>query len=359
MYMTEKLRPVNIWAGCALVLLVLLTSSCEIGKLPEGTDPETPSLTVLPPTQITETGCQVNWSLNTAYGFQSISVELSEDEDMAQISKFLTTQDIATESLQVSGLKGATPYFYRISMLNDGIKVFSSGIREVETSFRMDNIELTTEDSYVLSGKFAYLETVPDPGPGIIMMHEFGVWANPWIGSDLMRRLVADGYACLTFYFRGHGTSTPMDDLTDLINDKSLLTRDLQAAIDFMNGNEQVSSGQLGLIGASMGATMALAGNGYEEVLSSVALSPGSDGVYLVFPGMTLTSVYYLVGELDIIDDPPLDFPAEAMSLYELTDEPRKLDLIPGTADHGTSLLSRDSLNASIESWFLSQLRLQ
>ncbi len=359
MKMAELLRPVNDYARWALVLLVLLTSSCEIGQVPEGTDPWTPSLTVLSPTQITETGFQLNWTLNAQYGYQTIAVELSEDEDMAQISKYLTTSGPADQSLQVSGLKGATPYFYRISMLNEGIEVFSSGIREIETSYRVDNIELVTEDSNTLTGKFAYLETVPGPKPGIIMMHEFGVWVNPWAGSDLMRRLVAKGYACLTFFFRGHGTSTPVNDLMDLINNKSLLTKDLQAAIDFMNGNEGVSSGQLGLIGASMGATMALAGNGYEEVLSSVALSPGRDGVFLVFPDMTLTSVYYLVGELDIIDDPPLDFPVEAMTLYELTDEPRKLDLIPGTADHGTSLLTRDSLNASIESWFLSQLPVQ
>jgi alpha/beta superfamily hydrolase len=187
------------------------------------------------------------------------------------------------------------------------------------------------------------------------MMHEFGVWVNPWPGSDLLKQLVADGYVCLTFFFRGHGTSTPVDDLMDLINDKSILTRDLQAAIEYMNAHE-LASGTLGLIGGSMGAIMALAGNGHEKVLSSVALSPTSDGVFSFFPNMTLSSVYYLVGEQDIHDQEGGDFPAETEALYNLTEEPRKLNIIPGTSDHGSNLLSRDSLNTSIEEWFLQTL---
>ena len=190
-------------------------------------------------------------------------------------------------------------------------------------------------------------------------MHEFGVWVNPWIGSDLMKQLVAEGYVCLTFFFRGHGTSTPVDDLMDLINDKSLLAKDLQAAIEFMNQHELVSSGKLGLVGGSLGDIMALAVNGYEEVLTSCALSPVSDGVFVIFPDMTLSSVYYLVGELDIHDEPAVDFPAETNVLFKLSDEPRKLDIISGTSDHGSNLLSRDSLNTSIRAWILERNSLQ
>jgi dienelactone hydrolase len=189
-------------------------------------------------------------------------------------------------------------------------------------------------------------------------MHEFGVWVNPWVGSDILKQLVSEGYVCLTFFFRGHGTSTPVDNLMDLINDKSLLANDLKAAIGYLNGHELVSAGELGLMGGSMGATMALAGNGFEEVKTSVALSPGSDGVLVIFPGMTLSSVYYLVGELDIHEDPAVNFPAEASSLFDLTEEPKKLDLIAGTSDHGSNLLSRDSLNTSVKNWILESLPL-
>ena len=170
---------------------MFLMASCEQGGGGGGADPETPSLMFLPPSNISETGFQLNWSLNTQFGFQSISVDLSEDKEMAKIIKHVETGDISTEYVLISGLQGATPYYYRVSLLNDGIQVFNSEIKTAETSYRMDNFDLVTEDSYTLSSKLAYLESVSGSRPGIILMHEFGVWVNPWIGSDLMKQLVA------------------------------------------------------------------------------------------------------------------------------------------------------------------------
>ena len=301
----------------------------------------------------------MNWSLSTQLGYTSIGIELSEDEDLDRVIKYVDVNDINNISHTLDGLKGATRYFYRLSLLNDGITVFHSEIKEVETSFKMDNFNLETEDNFTLTSKLAYLESISGKRPGIILMHEFGVWVNPWVGSDLLKDLVAEGYICLTFFFRGHGTSTSVDDLMDLINDKSLLGKDLAAAIEYLNGHELVRSGELGLMGGSMGAIMALAGNGYEEVKTSVALSPIIDGVFVIFPNMVLSSAYYLAGELDIREDLSMDIPAETSILYDLTAEPKKLDIILGTSDHGTNLLARDSLNTSIENWFLEQLPLQ
>jgi len=339
-----------------IVLLVFLASSCDTGGEGGGElGPVTPVLKNLDPSAISETGFQLNWSITNPAGFNTIEILLSEDEEMTKIVKFMELNDISAQNVIFDGLKGATTYFYKVSLKNQGSTVVESDLKRVETSFKMESFNLITEDSYSLSAKFAYLESVSGSRPGIIMMHEFGVWVNPWVGSDLLKQLVADGYVCITFFFRGHGTSTPVDDMMALINDKSILTRDLQAAIDYMNEHELVS-GTLGLIGGSMGAIMALAGNGHEEVLSSVALSPTRDGVFVIFPNMTLSSVYYLVGEQDIRDQEGGDFPAETNALYSLTEEPRKLNIIPGTSDHGSNLLSRDSLNTSIEEWFLQTL---
>jgi len=341
------------------VLLAFLASSCDTGGEGGGElGPDTPELKISDPSAISETGFQLNWSITNAVGFNTIEVLLAEDEEMTKIVRVIELNDISAQHVTFDGLKGATLYFYTVTLKNQGSTVVESDLKEVETSYKTDSFDLLTEDSFSLTAKLAYLESGTAKRPGIIMMHEFGVWVNPWVDSDLLKQLVADGYVCLTFMNRGHGTSTPMDDIMDLIDNKSLLTKDLQAAIDYMNEHELVS-GKLGLIGGSMGAIMALAGNGYEEVLSSVALSPTRDGVFLIFPNMTLSSVYYLVGELDIRDQQGADFPAEANALYSLTEGPRKLNIIPGTPDHGTSLLSRDSLNTSIEEWFLQTLPMQ
>jgi len=339
------------------VLLVFIASSCDTGGEGGGaeTGPDAPVLKVLAPSVVTESGFQLNWSITNAVGFNTIEVLLAEDEEMTEIVRFIELNDISSQNEIFDGLKGATPYFYTITLKNQGSTVLESEVKRAETSFKMESFSLLTEDSYSLTAKLAYLESVSGSRPGIIMMHEFGVWVNPWVGADLTKQLVADGYVCLTFFFRGHATSTPVDDMMTLINDKSILTRDLQAAIDYMNEHELVS-GTLGLIGGSMGAIMALAGNGHEEVLSSVALSPTSDGVFSIFPNMTLSSVYYLVGELDVRDQQGGDFPAETEGLYNMTEEPRKLNIIPDTDDHGSNLLSRDSLNISIKEWFLQTL---
>lgn len=339
-----------------ILLFLILINSCENGGGGGGEfGPETPELKVLAPSLLSETGFQLNWSIINPVGFNTIEVVLWEDEAMTKIVRAIELDDISAQNTTFDGLKGAKAYYYKVSLKNQGSEVIESELKRVETTFRMDSFSLLTEDSYSLTTKLAYLESVSGSRPGIIMMHEFGVWANPWVDSELLKQLVAEGYVCLTFFFRGHGTSTPVDDLMDLINNKSLLTRDLQSAIDYMNAHELVS-GTLGLMGGSMGAILALAGNGYEEVLTSVALSPTRDGVFLIHPNMTLTSVYYLVGELDVRDQEGGDFPAETNALYDMTEEPRKLNIIPGTGDHGSSLLSRDSLNTSIRTWFIEQL---
>lgn len=339
-----------------IVLFVFLASSCDTGGEGGGElGPDLPVLKVLAASVVSETGFQLNWSITNAVGFNTIELLLTEDEEMTKIVTVIELNDISTQKVVLDGLKGATPYFYKLTLKNQGTIVVESEIKRAETSFKMESFTLLTEDAYSLSAKLAYLESVSGSRPGIIMMHEFGVWVNPWVGSDLLKQLVADGYVCLTFFFRGHGTSTSVDDLMTLINDKSILTRDLQAAIDYLTEHELVS-GTLGLIGGSMGAIMALAGNGHENVLSSVALSPTRDGVFSFFPNMTLSSVYYLVGDQDIRNQEGGDFPAETVALFNMTEEPRKLNIIPDTDDHGSNLLSRDSLNISIKDWFLDQL---
>jgi hypothetical protein len=341
-----------------LFLTFLISCDSEPGGGPEPSDPKA-VLKIMSVTNVSETGFQINWAIENPVGFQSIAVQVARNEDLSQSLSYVLIEDISTNQLLVDNLDGATEYYYQVYLLNKGSAVVESEVKSAETAYYYETVELTTEDDFKLMGRIAYLESIPDKRPGIIMMHEFGVWVNPWVGSTMLKQLVADGYICFTFFFRGHGTSTPVDDLMDLINNRNLIAEDLKTAVAYLNAHEKVSTGELGLIGASMGATMALTGNGFEEVLSSVALSPVRDGVFLLFPDMTLNTAYYLVGELDIAGDPPLDFLMEAQNLYEITEEPRKLNNIPGTADHGTDLLSRDSLITSIKSWFLETLPLE
>ena len=163
-----------------IVLLVFLASSCDTGGEGGGElGPATPVLKNLAPSAISESGFQLNWSITNPAGFNTIEVLLSEDEEMTKLVKFMELTDISAQNVIFDGLKGATTYFYKVSLKNQGSTIVESDLKRADTSFKMESFNLLTEDSYSLSAKLAYLESVSGSRPGIIMMHEFGVWVNP------------------------------------------------------------------------------------------------------------------------------------------------------------------------------------
>ena len=177
--------------------MVLYTLSCE-----KNGPSETPSLDVQSPSNVTETSFQLNWS-TSSQNFQSISIDLSLDRKLEVIEEHVTITDATAEHYLFTGKKGATKYFYKISLIVDGKTETVSDLYGVETSYEAEGINLLTSDEMKLTGSLAYLKSNMVKRPGIIMMHELGVWVNPWIDSPLLKRLVSEGYVCLTFFFRG------------------------------------------------------------------------------------------------------------------------------------------------------------
>lgn len=329
-----------------LILLILCNLSCE-----QGDQSGIPTLEILKPTEISETSFQLNWTVSD-HNFQTLAIDLFLDKDMEVLHRHIEISDVAQQYQQFIDMRGATKYYYQISVIRDDEILLSSDRYGVETSYEIHSVTLVTSDGKNLTASLANLESNTGPQPGIILMHELGVFVNPWLDSYLLKLLVSDGYVCLSFFNRGHGTSSPIEgDLMSLIEDKSLIVKDLEAAISYMKNQSSVAPDSLGLIGASMGGIMALAGNGYDEVLTSVSLSAPAEGVYYIFPDMTLTSTFYLAGELDIRPANNMDAPGDASLLFNATRAPRKLIIIPGTSDHGSSLLTRDSLNIAIQEW--------
>jgi len=100
------------------------------------------------------------------------------------------------------------------------------------------------------------------------------------------------------------------------------------------------------------------AGNGNEKVRTSVALSPASRLTDSMYPGVPRKSIFYLVGDQDIVDtgDGVLDFPAMASELFKRTEDPKKMLLIEKTNAHGTELLESTGVNEAILQWFKEHL---
>jgi dienelactone hydrolase len=220
--------------------------------------------------------------------------------------------------------------------------------------FHQESVSFDTPDMANLKGFIYFREKMEGRRPAILMMHEFGTFVNGWINSDILKALVAEGYICLIFSNRGHGNSSSLENLTDLLDNPELLIHDLNGAFSFIQSHERVMADSIGLMGASMGASMAVAGNANESVRSSVALSPATMLTDSMYPGIPFKSIFYLVGDQDVADtgEGVIDFPAQAAELYERTTDPKKLMVLKNNPAHGTELLEATGVNEAILAWF-------
>jgi len=339
-----------------IFLLFIFTAILAFVSCKKSTDDTPKIVELLSPTNITETGFTANWNLESSI-VQSLMLEVATDNNFENLIQTIALNN-TQKSLTIDNLEGATMYFHRIIVgFNDGT-IINSKIISLKTAYFSEAVTFTTSDNLTIAGKINYLSSNDTPKPAIIFMHEMGVFINTWKGSDLINKLVEKGYVCMYFDFRGHGNSSSIADLNILIEDKSLIAKDLMAAMNFIKSQPQVDSSNIALVGASLGGIMAIAGNGFEEVRTSVSISGIRDGIYEIFPDMTISSALYISGELDIHDIPFGNFPVEAQSMYDVTEEPKKIIIIPGASAHGTALLSSQSLIAEITDWIETHINL-
>lgn len=300
-------------------------------------------------TDIGEQDFKVNWT--SGESLSKTEIELSLSAEFNELVYQYTENDPNVITHMVEGLTGATKYYLRVrASLADGTTL-PVVTKTVETSYASESVTILTTDGLELSGKLKYLESNSGPAPAIIFMHELGVWVNNWKAADVVPRLIAEGYVCLVFDFRGHGNSTSIPDVGILIEDWSLVATDLKSAMNFLKQDPRVDPTQFALAGGSLGAIMALAGNGYEEVKSSVALSPGKMGVFQIFPDQVLQNTLYIVGENDIHENPSINFPEHAEYLFGISESPKKLHIVNGSGSHGTDLLESKGVEDMILDW--------
>jgi dienelactone hydrolase len=233
--------------------------------------------------------------------------------------------------------------------------VYLSPSLSFQTSCITEKLFITTADGYKIETTIMFTDSASSLKSCVIFMHELGK-GRSWDHKDIVLELVAKGYVCVLFNFRGHGNSSPVNDLGQLLIDKSLVAKDLDAVFHHMKADVHVDSTRFGLIGASIGATMAVAGNGYKGVKTSVALSGLQDGIYTLFPGMLIQSTLYIVGEKDVSASLNVDFAKDAQYMYNQTGDPKKLIIVPGSEYHGTELLKVAGISKEIVEWISAKL---
>lgn len=340
-----------------VVLVFLFACNKSETPNPNGGGKTQAHITINAEKDIEETEFTASWSVNKT-GISSINLQISSTEEFTDIIQDIAVP-ISSLTIKVSGLNGASTYYYKVIMnFSDNTSAISS-TESVDTHFETEVVSFTTSDGLTLYGELAYLASNSGPKPAIIMMHSRGTNMNWWRyyelknNTYLMKRLIAEGYVCLCFDFRGHGLSD-FYERQKVLDNFGVLSDDLVAAIDFVKTHSKVDSTKLALIGADMGGMMAIAGNGYKEVKTSVALGAMREGINSIFPDFSINSAFFIAGIYD--QRGTHDFKAEAEYLHSITHGPKKLTLV-NSGYHGVALID-ETLELVITDWINDQIDL-
>ena len=205
-------------------------------------------------------------------------------------------------------------------------------------------VKMATEDNILLLG--SYYAPKRSGAPGLVLLHMLGRQRSDW--DELARRLQGDGYAVLAIDLRGHGESRGKREWT-------AMTRDAAAAWEWLGKQEEVDAGRRGLIGASIGANIALNFAADEPgVRTVILLSPGLD-----YHHVTAAEAMKRYGERPvlIVASSEDSYAADSSrQLDELARGKHRLQMYDGQG-HGTQMLGKgNGLEELIEQWLAETL---
>jgi dipeptidyl aminopeptidase/acylaminoacyl peptidase len=120
-------------------------------------------------------------------------------------------------------------------------------------SGRMEQTIGFTSDGLTLQG-FLHVPESVGKHPGLVLCHGFGGSCRGAGHPELARALEQAGYVVLRFDFRGCGQSEGRRG--DVIVDEEIA--DLRHAIDFLQTQPRVDASRIGVVGASLGGSVAI-----------------------------------------------------------------------------------------------------
>lgn len=198
-----------------------------------------------------------------------------------------------------------------------------------------------------LAGSFYVPEDLPPPWPGIILLHMLGQERSSW--DAFARQLTDAGYASLSVDLRGHGETGGEVDW-------DLAISDLQQVWSYLAGKENIDQDRTAIIGASIGANLALiAGANEASVKTVVLLSPGLD-----YSGVETITAVHSFGPRPILFAASQDDPYAADSAISLENDAAGETglIIYESAGHGLNMLMNEpGLSQQIIAWLDNNLK--
>ena len=201
-------------------------------------------------------------------------------------------------------------------------------------------------DGTSLAGE--YFEASSRPAPAVVLVHMLTRSKGEW--GSLPERIQDAGISALTIDLRGHGESSGSPQaLADMV-------QDVRAAVQWLAARQGVRAGSVGLIGASLGASLSLLATVELPAVRAIALlSPSLD-----YRGLrTDLNLVKRVGGRSMWLAASAEDPLALRTLRDFAAEnsgPRE-QMISSTAAHGTALLERDAdLARALVDWLRRSL---
>jgi dienelactone hydrolase len=204
-------------------------------------------------------------------------------------------------------------------------------------------VTITASDGKKLSADYyppvVITRVAGQKAPGVLFLHMVGGSRADW--AALARQLQAEGIASLALDFRGQGASAGPEDWNKSVDDT-------RAAWETLLSMPEVDSQRTAIVGASIGANLALiVGANNAKVATVVALSPGDD-----FQGVRPTGllsnfgnrpVYLIASQDDSYSYSSVGHMAPHLAAGET--------FFYTNAGHGTAMFSNPDLATRVLAW--------
>lgn len=215
-------------------------------------------------------------------------------------------------------------------------------------------VALTTADNYKIHATLIKPKRVNKESPAVILIHQGFSNREEW--RFLFPRLVDQGYAVLAIDLRGHGNSQKLTTgkIAALFNDPEQAPFDLKAAIDFLAECDDIDSRRVAVVGASIGANLAVAGIHRYGVKTAVAVSGKTEAAQNLAGDKTLKlrRIYFIASM-----EQQGNRAAWAREMYEMTAEPRRLSIAKHSNSHGVGIfLDQPELVDQVIDWLAQTL---
>jgi dienelactone hydrolase len=263
-----------------------------------------------------------------------------------------STQPVSTESI----VESVEPQLTMVPTITETIEPkeeplteipFTPSMEEDEVSITAIREEIEASDGLILIGTYYTPADSESPWPGVILLHM--LWSDRSAWDEYAYELAGNGFAVFALDMRGHGETGGEVNW-------DLAAEDIRLIWDNLSEREEIDPARMGIVGASIGANMALVSGANEpEVRTVILLSPG-----LSYAGVETTDAIKAYGERSvfIVASQEDTYAADSSEkLNELALGESKLEMYQD-AGHGTFMLeNQPELRGGIIDWLRDHLQ--